>query len=255
MQKYVFRDINRNIELKAVNALNENKSTRFYCPNPNCDAHMYICTKHGSESVYFRATKPKYRHITGCNFAKSANLNLSEYEENAFIFDNAMESMLTQSNKISQNVSSNLNLVKTNKRYTTQIKTILQIYNMCKMYSPTDNYNNFKIGQMLIDQRSIYMYPKGVFGYRIIELSIKNNFFYRNNEIFLFFKFHTKENEEKKYTFQLKFNNFTEFQTMKNLIYNNQDHLIIIGGKKWFKSNTFNQFFTTIISKKQYKLI
>ena len=47
MAMYVYKDKERNEKLYANNASKEDKGIRFYCPNPKCDAHMYICSVDG----------------------------------------------------------------------------------------------------------------------------------------------------------------------------------------------------------------
>ncbi|WP_267934251.1 hypothetical protein [Paenibacillus profundus] len=42
MAMYVYKDKGRTKELYAKDALKEDKNKRYYCPNPNCDAHS-IC--------------------------------------------------------------------------------------------------------------------------------------------------------------------------------------------------------------------
>ena len=58
------------------------------------------------------------------------------------------------------------------------LRTIGQIYSMCKSYDCSDTYNKRTIGPMLLDSRSFYMYLKGVFVWRIIEGKCKRPNFY-----------------------------------------------------------------------------
>ncbi|GAA0377311.1 hypothetical protein GCM10008933_05760 [Paenibacillus motobuensis] len=57
------------------------------------------------------------------------------------------------------------------------LRTTRQIYDMCKSYPCSHSYNNLVIGQMLLDDRSEYMYPKGVFGNRVIESIVRSEEF------------------------------------------------------------------------------
>lgn len=60
--------------------------------------------------------------------------------------------------------------------------TILQIYDMCKAHYCEDTFNLQQIGQILLDSRSVYMYPKGVFGYRIIEAKCRAHLYDHDDE-------------------------------------------------------------------------
>jgi hypothetical protein len=42
---YVFKDKLRTTKFYAKDSIKENRNTRFYYPNPACDANMYICGK------------------------------------------------------------------------------------------------------------------------------------------------------------------------------------------------------------------
>ncbi len=57
---------------------------------------------------------------------------------------------------------------------------------MCKQFPPNYSYGNEKIGRMILDDRTAYWYPKGVFGFKIIESCVKGRFYDNDkNEIYL----------------------------------------------------------------------
>lgn len=68
MAMYVYKDKERNEKLYANNASKEDKGIRFYCPNPKCDAHMYICSVDGFSSAHFKAKYKQYQHVANCPF-------------------------------------------------------------------------------------------------------------------------------------------------------------------------------------------
>ena len=68
MSKYAYRDEMRTDEIPAKDAQKTDRNTRFYCPNPKCDAHLYIASVNGSVSAYFTANDEKHPHIDGCDF-------------------------------------------------------------------------------------------------------------------------------------------------------------------------------------------
>ena len=63
MATYAYKDANRKNVIYASNAVKEDRNKRFYCPNPNCAAHLYICAVDGSKKAYFRATRKEFPHI------------------------------------------------------------------------------------------------------------------------------------------------------------------------------------------------
>ena len=122
---------------------------------------------------------------------------------------------------------------------------------MCKSHDCSDTYNKITIGQMLLDNRSFYMYPKGVFGWRIIEGKCKRPYFYdaTKKEILLIATADSKE-----YTFILNFDDETLFKEIKNMIFLNKDYLVVVAGD-WKSSGCFNVFCTAFSSKKQLAII
>lgn len=95
------------------------------------------------------------------------------------------------------------------------------------------------------------MYPKGVFGWRLIEGKCKRPYFYDSikKEILLII---SADGEE--YTFVLKFDDENLFKELKNDIYPNREYLIVVAGN-WRSSGSFNVFCTTFLSKKQLAII
>lgn len=122
---------------------------------------------------------------------------------------------------------------------------------MCKAHDCSDTYNGITIGKMLLDYRSIYMYPKGVFGWRIIEAKCKKPYFYdtEKKELSLFVSTAAYE-----YTFILKFENKELYKEIKNLLFSNRNNFIIVAGQ-WSSSGFIIKFCTTISSKKQLAII
>ncbi len=95
------------------------------------------------------------------------------------------------------------------------------------------------------------MYPKGVFGWRIIEGKCKRPYFYDSTkkEIML-----TASTDGEEYTFILKFGEEALFKEIKNDIFPNKEYLIVVAGK-WSNSGIFNVFCSTVSSKKQLAII
>lgn len=248
MAMYVYKDKGRTKELYAKDALKEDKDKRYYCPNPNCDAHMYLCGVDGVSSAYFSATRKAYPHRKGCGFEASNNFNSHRFDENVFDFENVLEAMRIPSKSVLKKRSPNPH--KTGESDLKPLRTTRQIYDMCKSYPCSHSYNNLVIGQMLLDDRSEYMYPKGVFGNRVIESKVKSGAFYDSTKMEL----RLVAPSSQKYEFILQFVDRALFDTIKNSLYSNRDKLIVLSGL-WEQSGTFNVFCTEIVSKKQIVVI
>ena len=54
MAMYAFLDELRTKEILARDATKEDKYRRFFCPNPDCDAHLHIVSVDGLVSAYLK---------------------------------------------------------------------------------------------------------------------------------------------------------------------------------------------------------
>lgn len=126
--------------------------------------------------AYFSATRKAYPHRKGYAFGPSNNFNSHKFDENAFDFENVLEVMRIPSKSVLKKRSRNPH--KTGESDLKTLRTNRQICNMCKSYPCSHRYNNLVFGQMLLDDRSEYMHPKGVFGNRVIKSKVKSGAFY-----------------------------------------------------------------------------
>lgn len=104
----------------------------------------------------------------------------------------------SERNKIQRNIGEHNN-GENNKQ---PIKTLRQIYSMCKSRPVTDMYAGKKIRDMILDDRSAYYYTKGCFGNKIVEARRQAGHFFEDESKRVFFKAPT---ESGKYTFVLQF--------------------------------------------------
>lgn len=248
MSMYVFKDKLRTIKFYAKDATKENRSTRFYCPNPACDARMYICGVDGVSAAYFSANRKEYHHVSKCPFGSSNGFKPDEHDENAFDFESALEALTSPIKPVSRKEKPGIH--GTGAPRNKPLRTIRQIYDMCKSFDSVDTYNGVRIGQMIIDDRSAYMYPKGVFGYRLIEGQV-SRYFYDSEKLEINI---LAPITNRKYSFVLRFAEKKLFQHIKTGIYENQDKIIVIAGK-WSSTGKFNMFYTDIISEKQIAIV
>lgn len=250
MSTYVFKDKQRKIKFYAKDATNENRDTRFYCPNIDCDAHMYICGVDGLSAAYFSANHQNYPHIKGCPFGSSNKFKSNEHDENAFDFENTLEALMAPSKSTVKKETPSTH--KTGDPTKKPLRTIRQVYDMCKSFDPTDTYSGVKIGQMIVDDRSEYMYPKGIFCKKLIEGQAKEYFYdSKKKEITILAPI-----KSKKYSFILKFADRKLFSFVQKSIYNNRDKIIVVAGEwKSAGAGKFNSFYTDLTGKGQVTVI
>ena len=248
MIKKAYKNESRIKMICAKDALMLGMETRFYCLDTDCNAHMYVCNVEGLSSAYFRAKYKKYPHIEGCNSNEINSFNLSKADEQKFYFENALNAMFIPDLKSNQK-NNNSHTDRTDNSTDNPLRTVSQIYLMCKSFSCEDSYNNIKIGHMLFDNRSNFMYPRGVFGLRLIEASTKAHFYDKNTQKIMA----VAPRDSKKYEFHLKFLDVSLFNEIKNKIFKNKNKKLIVAGK-WVSSGIYNVFASNIYSEKQIAL-
>lgn len=251
MAMYVFKDSARKVKLLAKDAFKEDKGVRFYCPNPACDAHMRICSKSGSSTFYFSAKVKGHGHIENCPHYASNNFDPIKYNETEFDFNKALLALTEKSKPQTKKLDPGEH--KQGPVVPKPPHTIRQIYDMCIAYDCTDTYNGIVIGTMLLYDGSAYMYSNGVdvIGWRVIEAKRDKPNFYDSvkKEIYL-----AAPIGRQKYNFLLRFDDEAQYKAMQKEIYANKDNKIIVAGE-WNSSDKQNKFSTTILSKKQVKII
>lgn len=248
MANYVYKDVHRKKVVYTNEARKSNKRIRYYCPNENCTAHMYRRDRHGIQMSYFSAI-PKHPHIGGCPYGERIDFNPSNYDESKFDFQTILTNLTTSTNK--QNKRNRESSSKKRNNILTTPRTIGQIYNLCKSFHHEHAYNGIEIWRMLIDDRSIGMYSKGISGFRIIEAKCKKPMFYNtsSSEIKLITSILGNE-----YNLILKFEDISLFKTIKNKIYPNRDRVIVVAAE-WKSTETGSIYQATFSNQRQLKII
>lgn len=252
MPKYAYIDKDRTHIIYASEISEEDRETAFFCPNPQCNAKLYLCSFEGNiKPPYFRATKPKFGHIENCEFS-SGNENPDEdkFDESQFKFNQAMEKLFqfssSDSTKTKTTATPPRNIYKKRGVKKHPPRTLNQIYRILKCHSITETYGDKEIGDMLLDNRSLKRYSKGCFGYIIIEAHTKKRLYDNiQKQIYL-----TAPTEENQYTFILNFTNDNLFKKIRDDTYKNQDKIIVVAGK-WESAGKKNSFSTTVTSLEQ----
>ena len=249
MATYAYRDITRKDVIYASKAVVEDRDKTFFCPNVQCSAHLHICAVDGSKKAYFRATEKQFPHEPNCPFSSSVKeFDADEFSETEFSFEDATNKLfsITKAQRLSKTPGEH----KEGEVKKHPPRTLRQIYLMCKSRPVTEIYGDTEISKMILDDRSIYRYPKGCFGNKIIESCITGKIYdNKNKQIFL-----TAPVVNKKYSFILQFKDEKLYRTIRDAIYNNRDKYFIIVGK-WEKSERFNCFISDIHSRKQVAII
>lgn len=250
MANHAYRDKERREIILASEALEENRDKFFYCPNPLCNSKLFICAVDGSRKAYFRATKSAYKHIANCPYANSSVVfDDNKFNQSNFSFENAIQDLLIKNNSKTIKSESKSSTLGEHANHT--LRTIKQIYSMCKQFPPNYSYGNEKIGRMILDDRTIYWYPKGVFGFKIIESCVKGRFYDNDkNEIYL-----VAPVANPNYHFILSISDINLYKKIRNMVFENQDKFIIVAGD-WKPSNLgYGYFETRIYSDRQISIL
>ena len=250
MANHAYRDKERREIILASEALEENRDKFFYCPNPLCNSKLFICAVDGSRKAYFRANKSAYKHIANCPYANSSVVfDDNKFNQSNFSFENAIQDLLIKNNSKTIKSESKSSTLGEHANHT--LRTIKQIYSMCKQFPPNYSYGNEKIGRMILDDRTTYWYPKGVFGFKIIESCVKGRFYDNDkNEIYL-----VAPVANPNYHFILSISDINLYKKIRNMVFENQDKFIIVAGD-WKPSNLgYGYFETRIYSDRQISIL
>lgn len=99
MSSYAYRTNSRIKEeiVFASDCTLMDKGKRLYCPNPDCDGHMFLCNQKSLGNTklkpYFRATLKNHRHSSNCCYA-ILNFNSEEHNESKFDFEKATKQVM-----------------------------------------------------------------------------------------------------------------------------------------------------------------
>ena len=250
MANHAYRDKERRDLILASEALEENRDKSFYCPNPLCNSKLFVCAGDGSRKAYFRATKSAYKHIANCPYANSSvGSDKNEINELNFSFENAMKDLFVKKHSKSSQSDFKQSLYEDHDNHT--LSTIKQIYSICKRFPPNYLYGDEKIWRMILDDRTAYWYPKGVFGFKIIESCVKGRIYDSDkNEIYL-----VAPVANPNYHFILSISDINLYNKIRNMVFENKDKFIIVAGD-WKASNLgYGYFETRIYSDRQISIL
>lgn len=250
MALYAYRDSERKDEITAKEAAKENITTRYYCPNPKCDAHLYVCSIEGNRTVHLKATKKDYRHVPGCLFGNSGGAYSDPFDESSFNFKEMISGLIISVAHQTDNKEPGEH--GTGEPKARPPRTIRQVYDICKERAPKDMYGSEYVGKMLLCDQSAYFWPKGIYGPLIIEGKCRK-FFYKESEevreIYLDTPIHNS-----KYNLVLKFGSKKLFKTILSRLFKNRDKIIVVGGL-WGAYGVYGTFCIDLKSARQIKIL
>lgn len=253
MAKFAFRDAARTQMVYAVEAKQEDNEIWYYCPNPECNAHLYVSSKDGVRVPYFRAKYSRYGHTKGCKYGpdKDHRIDLAKYNEAAFDFEsaiNSMEQLLAPTRR--KLYPGRHKEGKSTGR--SAIRTIKDIYSMCKEIGVGGEYNGIAIESMLVDKHSYKYYYRGVYGSKIIECTAPP-FFYNQKKLQIFLY---PSSYKLRYRIIIQFLDSELFSKIRDIIYNNRDNYYFIVAGSWDKFENQGDgkvaYGATIFSEKQF---
>ncbi|MDO4441560.1 MAG: hypothetical protein Q4B81_05205 [Moraxella sp.] len=246
MAREAYREKSRETKVSAFDITISDKDTFFYCPNKNCNAILKIRDIGGNP--YF-ASEQHHKHTEKCPYR--AGKSYHDYDEDKFNLGNMLDFLMNSAGSHHSYKKSDIDIDKTdnaNKENSKgPIRTLKNFYYMCKDFSIDSTYNGYRIGKMLLDERSLKKYhSKGIFGKKVVECQSLS---YDRNE-------QTITSKVGDYTIILKFQNLKLYTDTVTRIYNNAppnkfSGLQILVAGDWARTDKFNYFATTIFSKKQ----
>lgn len=247
MSNYVYEDVARKKKVLAKNTTERNRGIRYYCPNPKCDARMFLWNLHGESKSFFRASGNP-GHVQYCPHGSDNTYNPEKTKEEGFDADGAIINLMMPVTRKKAKGTIPKYSDEGDTKEAVVPRTIKQIYDMCKAHHWEDTFNGHIVGEILLDTRNVFMYKTGLFGYRLVEAKCRS-FLYDGENIFL-----ETPIDNVQYQLKLRFENKSLYKDIRKLLYNNKNHVIVIAGK-WENTGEDNSFTTEFNSKRQIKVL
>lgn len=224
----------------AIDCTERDKGIRFFCPNPDCDAYMYLCNlNNNGTKPYFRATLKNHKHIPDC-FYEVINFMPEDYNESKFDFEKATYRVMRLRRESKAPEKKKVN--KSDKLLPPH--TIKQIYNMAKSLPPDDTYNGTSIWRILADERSRNYYKLGIFNCCMVEGKFAG---YVLKKLYIRIKYYI--GNDTYHYLRLYFNDENIYHDILREILTFYKNSPIVVWGKWF--NRGNNFISDILSKSQ----
>lgn len=174
MATYVYLDKERTKRLDAKKynpAIHKEK--RLYCLNPKCVMKMHYVSASGNKNAYFAASPTyidgiKMEHQGYCKVL-AKGIDLTKHDPKLFSFPDCL--MKLQNTHGTSKGISKPRTAPSDKEYTGKraVRTLKEIYLMCKEFDVDDTYNIYNISDILADDRNYSIYQNEIRGYKLVE--------------------------------------------------------------------------------------
>ena len=154
----------------------EERKKDFYCPSPNCTARMRLRSK----SVYCACFFAMDGHSDSCMYGHLGTYDPNDYNEEKFDLGNAVMALkaVKKPSKVKSQTKAKGN-TKMAHQGPEPPKTLNEILLMLKNHDCHDVIGGKKVGDMLLDDRSMEEFGEDFFGYRVVEAKLSPNCFYK----------------------------------------------------------------------------
>lgn len=243
MSYYAFLDAEKTDKITADDAFKKHSKNKraYYCPSLDCSAKMTLKSLSGENSHFFAAL-PSAPHSRDCQCNKHS-FTKENFDENTFCLDKLFDKISANSRQNSK--TQNKTEQKHRQITLKNISTIAQLYAMCVNLDIFDSYNNHKIWEILLDERSKSIYKNGIYdGIRLIKCDFVR---YERQNAAIYLKSCA--------LFDLKICIKNDlFEEINTAMYKaKQTNTPIIIFAKWHKENRY--YTADIHTKKQYKIL
>lgn len=161
MSSIAYIDVERKKKITASAAQMRDKKARYYCPNLDCNADLFLIEQHGMKNAYFSANKKAFPHINGCDYRAGGKISIGAFDEKSFDFKMFTENLLGAKNSRKNNIKTIASPIKSpdsNKPSLSPVKTLKELICVCSQLSKDDNYNGFKIRDMILNAQNSKYY-------------------------------------------------------------------------------------------------
>ena len=247
MANYVFLDKERTKKLYANdNNIMKYKGVRCYCKNEKCDARMFIYDTEHPNRAYFKASG-KPHHIGACGF-ESKGFRITNYIEEEFVFPDTLFPLLNAIEKKEHKKTKGGGGSVTGEIEQRPLSGLKEVYYMMQSYDINDEYNGYKIRDIIADERTYEYYQNGIEGYKIVEC---NFYQYKSEVLTIYMNYPMFPNV--KQNLILEFYDEELFKKMiPRILGKKHDGLVVVFGK-WRHDERFS--YVRIDSEKQIGII
>lgn len=223
MSSFAYIDEARTIRVEAVNCTISDRNKRYYCPEPDCTAHMKLRCVESINAPHFCALK-KFPH-TGVNCKYDSAQQISaRHDEKLFQAD---DFFLNLSNSDRYSGTNERTIKKASKRkapsveqeYPTPIRTVRDLYILCKVRDVNSKYGDIPVKELLCDDRSNFLYTRGINKNRLIECTYHH---YNRKKQSIFLKYPLDTNKKNQYTICIHIENARLYDRLLKMLYTEQ---------------------------------